>query len=162
MRIPDLVVAVVLGTLSVAIIVQAGSFPKLAGLAVGPGLFPIVLASALLLSSVMLAVQAFVPDRASRPPADEEVVPKGTHPAARWRFLAVIAACAIFAGLGQALGFVIAGIVAVSILMLAFGVPPVRALVISIIAVVLLDLFFVHVMRIPLPLGVLTPLAGWL
>lgn len=162
MRIPDLVIAAVLGALSISIILTASSFPRLAGLSVGPGLFPIVLAGALMLCSVLLAIEAFVCKSAPKPSGEGEIVPVETHPAARWRLFAVIVACAIFAGLGQLLGFVIVGIVGVAILMLAFGVPPARALAISIIAVVLLDLFFVHVMRIPLPLGVLAPLGGWL
>lgn len=162
MRIPDLVIAAVLGVLSISIIVAASSFPRLAGLSVGPGLFPIVLASVLLLCSALLAIRAFAPGPASPPTDEEDVVPLEMHPMARRRFFAVIVACAIFAGLGQILGFLIVGILALALLMLAFGVSPVRALTISIIAVVLLQLFFVHVMRIPLPLGVLAPLGGWL
>lgn len=162
MRIPDLVIAAALAVLSISIILTASSFPRLAGLSVGPGLFPIALASALLLCSVLLAIQAFSLEPAPKPSGEEGVVPVEVHPAARLRFFAVLVACAIFAGLGQALGFVLAGILSLALLMLAFGVSPVRALKISIITVVLLQLFFVHVMRIPLPLGVLAPLGGWL
>jgi putative tricarboxylic transport membrane protein len=162
MRIPDLVIAAVLGALSISIILTASSFPRLAGLSVGPGLFPIVLAGALMLCSALLALEAFAGKPALKPSGEGEVEPVEAHPAARRRFFAVIVACAIFAGLGQTLGFVIVGILALALLMLAFGVSSPRALTISIIAVVLLDLFFVHVMRIPLPLGVLAPLGGWL
>jgi putative tricarboxylic transport membrane protein len=162
MRIPDLIIAAVLGVLSVAILLGARQFPVLAGLSVGPGLFPMVLASALLLCSGVLAVRAFHAGPAEAPVVAEDGQPLESHPAARMRFLAVIAACAIFAGLGHTLGFVIVGMLSLVLLMLAFGVSPGRAVLVSITTVILLNLFFVKVMRIPLPLGVLAPFGGWL
>jgi putative tricarboxylic transport membrane protein len=161
MRTPDFIISVLLASLAIAIIAMAGQFPTLAGLSVGPGLFPIVLASALLICAGLLGVQARA-SRGAMSSAHTEVETTTPHPKAVIRFLAVVAACALFAGLGSVLGFVIVGILSLVILMLAFGVTPMRATTISAVTVILLDLFFVKVMRIPLPLGVLAPLAGWL
>ncbi|MGL5445767.1 MAG: tripartite tricarboxylate transporter TctB family protein [Rhabdaerophilum sp.] len=158
MKKPDLIIAAALASLSVAIIATAWNFPKLAGLSVGPGLFPIVLGFALLGCTALLAFNATMPSVSKKeaPEAPQK------HEQAGIRVFAVLAACALFAGLGSDLGFVIVGIVSIAGLMLAFGVALRRAVLVSVVSVILLDLFFVKVMRIPLPLGVLAPFAGWL
>jgi putative tricarboxylic transport membrane protein len=158
MRNPDLIIALVLACLSTAIIGTAWNFPKLAGLAVGPGLFPIVLAFALLGCTAILAYGALAHGQAE---PDNSDTPQH-HPRARVRVLSVLGACALFAALGSTLGFVIVGIISIAVLMLSFGVAPPRAVLVSVVTVILLNLFFVKVMRIPLPLGVLAPLGGWL
>lgn len=150
-------IALVLAVLAIAIFVTSRNFPTMAGLAVGPGLFPMVLSVALLAACGLLALQ----EKPNAPAAPTEEAPP-RHRLGLWRMLAVLAACALFAGLGKVLGFVIVGFLSVAGLMLAFGVRLWQALLISGSAVLLLNLFFVKVMRIPLPLGVLAPLGGWL
>lgn len=152
-------IALALAVLAIAVFAAAFSFPAMAGLAVGPGLFPMVLSMALLAAAGMLALQ---PQEKSAAPAQPDEAPQPRHPQGGLRLLAVLAACALFAGLGKTLGFVIVGFFAVAGLMVAFGVAMGRALVISGLTLVVINLFFVKVMRIPLPPGLLAPLSGWL
>ncbi len=158
MRISDRLWALVFAVLGTAIIIEASSFPRLAGMSVGPGLFPIALSGALLVSAVLLLVSSFK-DRGQ----PWLVWPRELRePAALWRISAVFGSCMLFAGLGKTLGFVIVGILALGWLLLAFGVRASRAVPIAVLMVVAIDLFLVRVMRIPLPTGVLTDFGGWL
>jgi putative tricarboxylic transport membrane protein len=155
MRIHDFVIPAVLACLAIYVVVTAASFPKLAGLAVGPGLFPVVLGAALFVGAGLLALER----RGGVAPAGEA---DSFHPQARMRLVAVLGACALFAGFGDFLGFLIAGTLAIAILLVAFGVPVLRSAIIAVVSVVLLNLFFVKVMRIPLPRGLLSGFGGWL
>ncbi|MCU0818544.1 MAG: tripartite tricarboxylate transporter TctB family protein [Beijerinckiaceae bacterium] len=150
-------IALVLAALAISIFLVSRNFPTMAGLSVGPGLFPMVLSLALLGASAFLALNSRT---SSEPDSTEEALPRDAR--SLLRVLTVLAACGLFAGLGKVLGFLIVGFLAVACLMIAFGVKLWRALLISGVTVLLLNLFFVKVMRIPLPLGVLAPLGGWL
>lgn len=163
MRIHDLVWAAALIALATTIIVVAAGFPRPAGMAVGPGLFPIVLSAALIGASVLLALNARIQARTGeRQPALIALPPELRERGPRWRALAVFGACALFALLGQTLGFLITGILSLFWLLVAFGTRPRLAALIAVAAVVVIELFLVQVMRIPLPLGVLANLHGWL
>ncbi len=159
MRINERVLALALLGLSAFVIWEAMSFPKLAGMAIGPGLFPIVLASALGIGAVLLLAASW---RQTQAVAFVTIDPEARNLTSLMRGAAVFASCALFATFGQALGFIVVGILALGGLLLAFGVRWKLAMTITIILVMTLNIFFVRVMRIPLPLGPLDFLGGWL
>lgn len=159
MRFNERLLALALLGLSAFIIREAMSFPRMAGMAVGPGLFPIVLASALAVAATLLLATSW---HATRSVPAIAFDPEVRNASSVLRALAVFASCALFAGFGQSLGFIIVGILALGILLLAFGVRWHLAATITLILVIALNLFFVRVMRIPLPLGPLDVFGKWL
>lgn len=159
MRFNERLLALALLGLAVFVILEAMKFPRMAGMAVGPGLFPIVLASALAVAATLQLATAW---RATRSVPAVIIDPDVRNVPSLLRALAVFASCALFAGLGQSLGFIIVGILALGMLLLAFGVRWPLAIAITLILVIGLNLFFVRVMRIPLPLGPLDIFGKWL
>lgn len=159
MRFNDRLLALVLLGLSAFVIWEAMSFPRMAGMAVGPGLFPIVLASALAVAAALLLATTW---QTTRSVPAITIDPEVRNTSSVLRALAVFASCALFAGFGQSLGFIIVGILALGMLLLAFGVRWPLAAAITVVLVIGLNLFFVRVMRIPLPLGPLDVFGRWL
>ena len=159
MRFNERLLALALLGLAAFVILEAMSFPRMAGMAVGPGLFPIVLASALAVAATLLLVTTW--QTAGSVPAIT-IDPEVRNTSSVLRALAVFVSCALFAGFGQSLGFIIVGILALGMLLLAFGVRWPLAIAITLILVIALNLFFVRVMRIPLPLGPLDIFGKWL
>jgi putative tricarboxylic transport membrane protein len=159
MRINERVLALVLLTLAGFIAWEASRFPSPAGIAVGPGLFPVVLASALAIGAVLMAATSWSQTRSVPLVA---VDPEVRNWPSFIRATAVFASCVLFAAFGKSLGFIIVGALALSGLLLAFGVRWRLAATITVLLVVTVDIFFVRVMRIPLPLGPLEFLGNWL
>jgi putative tricarboxylic transport membrane protein len=155
MRMDDRLLAGVFILAALAIITVAAGFPRLAGMSVGPGLFPIVLSAVLIGASILLAV--------SSKSAGGKLLTLPHELSERrvwWRVLAVFGSCLLFALLGKTLGFVIVGILSLLWLLLAFGTPVRLAAIIAVVTVILINLFLVRVMRIPLPLGLLSSYGG--
>ncbi|MGL4635330.1 MAG: tripartite tricarboxylate transporter TctB family protein [Beijerinckiaceae bacterium] len=159
MRINERVLAIALLALSAFVIWQASSFPKLAGMTVGPGLFPTVLASALAIASILVLATSWKQTRAT---PLVTIDPDVRNRQSIIRAAAVFASCGLFAAFGKSLGFVIVGALSLGGLLLAFGLRWKLAAAITLILIITVDVFFVRVMRIPLPLGPLDFLGNWL
>lgn len=161
MRIDDRLWAVFFILMAVTIIIVASGYPRLAGMSVGPGLFPIVLGSALICASLMLVLESL--SRAAAEPDRSKLItlpPELSDRRTWFKVSTVVASCALFALFGRSLGFVIVGVLALGALLLAFGTRPGLAAVIAVLTVLAIDIFFVRVMRIPLPSGLLSAWNG--
>lgn len=154
MRLSDYTLAALFLGLAGYVAIAAWGFPTMPGMRVGPGLFPIGLALALALTCVVLALQG-----RARNVSTPELGPVASG--ARARVFAVLGSCGAF-GLGDTLGFVPATALALGWLMIAFGVRWRFAVPFAIGFAVLVDIAFVRVLRIPLPLGFLGDFGGWL
>jgi putative tricarboxylic transport membrane protein len=159
MRINERLLALALIMLAGLVIWEASTFPRLAGMAIGPGLFPVVLASALAIGAALMVATSWQRTRGVPLVA---IDPDVRNKQSLLRAAAVFASCALFAAFGKSLGFVIVGTLALGGLLLAFGVRWKLAGIITVILIVTVDIFFVRVMRIPLPLGPLDFLGNWL
>lgn len=159
MRINERLLALALLVLAAFVIWEASSFPRLAGMSVGPGLFPIVLASALAIGAALMAATSWQKTRSVPLIA---IDPEVRNMNSVWRAVAVFASCTLFAAFGKSMGFVIVGTLALGWLLLAFGVRWKLAATITLLLIISVDVFFVRVMRIPLPLGPLDFLGNWL
>lgn len=159
MRINDFLLAGLLAALALYTLIQAMSFPHLAGMQVGPGLFPAVLASALLLAVAALVLGNW--REAVRSPWMTFSFP-ARDPRGWLRAAAVVTASGLFAVAGASLGFMVVAVLSLGGLLLAFGVKWRTAVPLTIILVVAIDILFVRVLRIPLPLGIAQPFGGWL
>jgi putative tricarboxylic transport membrane protein len=131
--------------LGAAIAVIAAGFPTLPIMAYGPGLFPKIVAAGLVLSGLGIALER------TTPPAGDVLRPLP--------ILAVLAVIAAFALTLDWLGFHVAGSLALLAAIRLFGGGWTRALLVAPIATALLHLLFYDFLRVPLPWGLLLPLA---
>jgi putative tricarboxylic transport membrane protein len=130
------------------------SFPAMPGQKYGPAVFPGLIAAGFVACGLILCVRG-----AKSGAAFFEAAPwtrSHTHLA---RALAVLAAMALYALLSPALGFLLTALALLLALFKVFGVPTARAVIIAALATILIHTLFYKFMRVPLPWGVLTPIA---
>lgn len=131
--------------LGAAMAVIAAGFPTLPIMAFGPGLFPKIVAAGLVLSGIGIAVE--------RAPVEAGPAPRAPP------ILGVLGVVAAFALALDPLGFHVAGTLALAAAIRLFGGGWARALVTAPAATILLHLLFYDLLRVPLPWGLLVPLA---
>ena len=131
----------------VVIAATARGFPVIGGMPYGPGLFPTIVAVGLILSGVGIAAEAW-----GGAVADGE-------PLRPIPLLTVVAIVAGFALLLAPLGFHVAATLALLAAVRLFGGGWVMAAIFAPLAAILLHAVFYSVMRVPLPWGVLLPVA---
>jgi len=160
MQIDDRLVGLVLVVLGSAILATAQTFPLMAGMPYGPGFFPSIAATGLIVCGLVIATSGAVRARA----ADEG--PSGPRPrlsqVMRGAFVrpAAIASTVVFFALAlPLLGFHIAAVVTVAAAAFVFGARPVAALTLALAAGFGTHAVFYSMLRVPLPWGVMTPFA---
>lgn len=137
---------VALGTLMIWI---ASGFPQIGAMAFGPDLFPRIIASGLILSGLGILLEAA----------------RGIAPASEGGRLAalpiliLLALVAAFAVLLPVLGFHITAALALLVAVRVFGGGWSIAAAVALLAPIILHYVFYSVLRVPLPWGLLTPLA---
>lgn len=122
----------------------------------GPGFFPTILAVAILASGLVMAIGKPEPVD----PNDEELEETGGNYYIRPAIVAVAALAYIF--FAQQIGFLLLAPVVMFGLLMMGRVPVLQSLLISIIGSVLIYFLFAKLLLVPLPLGLLTPLGGYL
>lgn len=133
--------------LGLAMIIIATGFPTVPGMQFGPGLFPKIIGGGLLLSGVGILVEAF--GRASGEGASRPGI----------RQLLLVGAIAFFALTLHPLGFhVSAAITIFAATLLARG-GLLTTLILTCCGPIVLHFIFYSVMRVPLPWGILLPIA---
>jgi putative tricarboxylic transport membrane protein len=149
--------ALLLG-LAGALLWHVQGFPKMPGQHVGPAVLPGTLAVGLGVCGAMLLVRG-LRARATGP------VPWVEWPgwlAARPQVVAAAALVAVnlfYLLAVQALGFVLTGVVYLFVLMRALRVRPVRALALAVAMTLVIHYGFYKLLKVPLPWGVLQPIA---
>ena len=152
MRINDALFGVILVALGVALLLAVQSYPKIPGQNVGPALFPGLIAAGLVACGALLVVSG-VRGRAGAPwVAALPWVRSRTHLV---RFLVVVASAVAYVLLAGPVGFLIVAPLALVAMFLAFGVRPVTAVVVAIVASAAIWYAFYKLLRVPLPWGVL-------
>jgi putative tricarboxylic transport membrane protein len=151
-KINDAVFGGLLLVLGLAVLLHVQSFPKIPGQNVGPALFPGTIAVALIGCALLLIVSG-VRDRGRV--AWFEPLPwvrSARHVAA---FTAVIATTVAYILLAERVGFLIVAPIALCVMFVAFGVRPLVACVVAVVATLLIWYAFYKLLRVPLPWGVL-------
>ena len=154
MRRGDLWTGAVLAAAGAAIALRARTFPAMAGMDYGPGLFPTIAALGLLACGLAIAWSGWRGTEAAGAPPPE---PWGRAGVAR--AIGVTAVVAFFGLALDPLGFHITAAVSLAALFLAFGLGPLRSLPFALAAAVVIHAVFYSFLRVPLPWGVLTPVA---
>ena len=156
MKLNDAISGLLLLALSIAVLVAIQSFPKIPGQNIGPGAFPGLLAGLLAFCSLLLIWRG-IKERATQkwfePGAWLKSVP-------HLRSFAVTVACLLFyIGLSNTLGFIICGFVVLCAMMWTLNTRPQLFIPIAIVATLVIHTIFYKGLRVPLPWGVLLPIA---
>lgn len=156
MKFNDAISGGVLLALAIAILVNIQSFPRIPGQSIGPSAFPGLLAVLLAVSAVILIFKG-LRDRA----AAAWIVPgawlRSSHHAGN--FLLTIGVLLFYIFLSDRLGFILCGTAVLGALFWKLRVRPLLILPIALGATLIIHLIFYKGLRVPLPWGVLLPVA---
>jgi len=165
-RIDDRLLGILLAAFGVAIWLVARTFPVIGGMDYGPGFFPTIAAAGLLVCGIVISVSGALKARAAA--AQQEPVTTtssslSSEAAAGMRgLLRPLLVCLVVLGFGLALqpvGFHVSATVAVAAAALVFGAGPFLSVTLGIAAAFATHYVFYSLLRVPLPWGVMTPVA---
>ena len=157
MKLNDALWGALLLVLSGALLLHVRGFPTIPGQQVGPSALPGALAVGLGICGLILLVRGWREKHAT-----------GTWfewpawIAARPQVLALavlVGVNLLYLFAAQRVGFILVGVVYLAALMWALRVPPLRALTIAVIATLAIHYCFYKLLRVPLPWGMLQPIA---
>ncbi len=137
-----------------AIVVQARSFHPAAGQSIGPAFFPTLVGAGLLLCGLALIVSG---QRHREPWIEAGEWTR--RPRMVFNLLLVFADLVFYAVAVTSLGFFITAVVFLSVLMVAFKVPPMRVVPLALAVTLIIHYAFYTLLRVPLPWGVLEGVA---
>lgn len=152
MRLNDTIIGSVLLLLSLAVLWHIRDFPDFPGQPHGPALFPGVVASGLALVSLFLIRDGL---RSGEPAF-------GLRPGVRGiplPFATTVGSLFFYFFLSERLGFIICAFAMLCALLWTYGVRRTRILPIAIIATLVIHTAFFKLLKVPLPWGVLQPIA---
>ena len=156
MRLNDAVFGIILLLFSLAVILYSQTFPATFGQSYGPDLFPVLIAIGLTLCSLVLLTRGW------RARKSEAWVEMGAWAQDRGKvitFALVPAGLVFYILLSEFLGFVPSALLLLFVLLRRFAVAPVRAAGIALVATLLIHTVFVRFLLVPLPWGLLQPVA---
>ncbi len=156
MKLNDAIFGLALLALGVAVLFGIQGYPKIPGQPVGPALFPGIIATGLCIGGALLVLRG-VRTRAGEPwLAWEDWVRSPRHIAA----LGVLLGSVVFYIVAsQWLGFLLTSTAILIALFWVLNVPRSQVLPIAVLATLAIHFAFYKLLRVPLPWGVLTPVA---
>ena len=154
MKINDALVGAALMLVGAVVLWHVQSFPSIPGQRYGAGVFPGVVAAGLVACGGLLVVKGL---RAAAPWMVVDA--RLRRPRVLLAFLSVAAGLGIYVLAADRLGFHVTGALLLLVWSLAFGARPAVAAAVAAIAPVVIHLAFYKLLRIPLPWGLLEPLA---
>jgi putative tricarboxylic transport membrane protein len=154
MRFNDAILGAIFIAVAAFMIQQSFSFPGFPGQDYGPALFPRIIAGGIILCSVLLVFRGL---RARSVSGEAWInLDEWTRvPRHVLSFALMLAAMLFYILASEWLGFIITAFVIQLGLFLWFAVRPLTALVVAIISTIVVQYFFVSLMRVPLPRGLL-------
>ncbi|NBS56203.1 MAG: tripartite tricarboxylate transporter TctB family protein [Betaproteobacteria bacterium] len=156
MKFNDAISGSALLALAIAILVNIQSFPKIPGQSIGPAAFPGLLAGLLAACAVVLIVRGLKERAGSAWVTPGEWLRSPHH---LGNFLLTIGVLLFYILASEKLGFVICGVVLLASMFWKLRVRPALILPISLGATLLIHAIFYKGLRVPLPWGVLLPVA---
>ena len=152
MKFNDALLGAVFLALSIAVLVNIQSFPKIPGQSIGPGAFPGLIAVLLAGCSIALIWRGW------RERGRQPLVALGAwlgSPRHLLNFFVATGALAFYVLAADQLGFLICGAIILLSLFLALRVRPLLAIALAVLLPVMIHMIFYKLLRVPLPWGVL-------
>ena len=156
MKFNDAISGAALLALAIAILFNIQSFPRIPGQSIGPSAFPGLLAGLLAICAVILIVNG-LRDRA----AASWITPGAWLRSRRHtgNFLLTVGVLLFYIFLSDKLGFIVCGTVLLCVLFWKLQVRTALILPIALAVTLMIHLIFYKGLRVPLPWGVLLPVA---
>ena len=154
MKVNDAVTGAALAVLGLVILWHIQGFPEMQGQKYGPAWFPGIVAAGLAVCGAILIARGL---KSHAPLAVTGEWMQRRRPLAS--FVSVIAGLALYVVLSNPLGFHLTGFILLLAWLRILGARATVAIPVAIVAPVLIHLAFYKLLRIPLPWGVLEPLA---
>jgi putative tricarboxylic transport membrane protein len=151
-RANDALVGAILLIVSLAVMWHVQSYPEMPGQPYGAALYPFMVSAGLATVSLLLIVQGL---RSGQPVLK-------LRSAARGRLLAfwvTIGSLLFYIVFAEPLGFIVCSLLMLTALLWSYGVRRVLVLPVAVGATLLIHLGFYKLLKVPLPWGVLQPLA---
>jgi putative tricarboxylic transport membrane protein len=156
MRLNDAVFGLLLAALGGLVLFAVQGYPKIPGQPVGPALFPGLIACGLCVTGAMLTVRGWR-RRDGQPWLEwDDWVRSPRHIVA---FAILVASVVLYIAGSQQIGFIPCAVVILTALFVVLRVPAGRSVVIAIAATLVVHFAFYKLLRVPLPWGLLTPIA---
>jgi putative tricarboxylic transport membrane protein len=155
-KLNDAIFGALLLVLGGLVLFAVQGFPKIPGQPVGPALFPGLIATGLCITGAALVVKGWRA-RAGQPWVGwEEWVRSPRHVGA---LLVLLGSIVFYIAAANALGFLPIAFLILLANFLVLRVQPARAVLVAVIATLVIHFAFYKLLRVPLPWGVLTPIA---
>ncbi|WP_280154841.1 tripartite tricarboxylate transporter TctB family protein [Piscinibacter sp. XHJ-5] len=158
MKLNDAVWGALLLALAGALLWHVQGFPTIPGQKVGPSALPGALAVALGICGALLVVSG-LRQRTAAAGRWAEWPAWFAHRPQVIAFGVLVAVNLLYVMAVDRLGFVLTGIVYLAAMMLALRVRPLRAVTVAVVMTLLIHYAFYKLLKVPLPWGVLQPLA---
>lgn len=153
MRVNDALIGIVLLALALAVLWHVRTFPPVPGQPYGSALFPTLSAAGLAVTAVLLIVQGW---RSGAPWFQtSSAATRSTRVAAA----VTIAALVFYLLASQRLGFVVSAAIMLIAMLWSYGVRRSLVVPIALIATLVIHTLFFKFLKVPLPWGVLAPVA---
>jgi putative tricarboxylic transport membrane protein len=160
MKLDDTVWGALFALLGAAILWHVQGFPEMPGQKVGPAMFPGLVAAALVVCGAFLVFRGVSARRRADGPMRWAEAPAWLRSRPQLLAFAVLVAANVFyLVVVDRLGFLITAFVYLTALMWVLRVRPALALAIALVMTLLIHYAFYKLLRVPLPWGVLTPIA---
>lgn len=143
---------------AIAVVAHAQTFPVLGGMAYGPGLFPSVIGSGIGIAGLVLAVGGLI--RRRREGGPWIVISEAWRaPRTVLRVAVILGSLIFYVLVSERLGFHITGALIIAAAMSCLEVAPRWISLFSLAVPFLTHYVFYSLLRVPLPWGLLTPIA---
>ncbi|MBL8377935.1 MAG: tripartite tricarboxylate transporter TctB family protein [Burkholderiales bacterium] len=156
MKFHDVISAAVIALLAGWVLFHIQSFPPMPGQKYGPAVYPGLIAGGLLICALLLAVRGL---RTREPGGWIKLDAWWGDARIAFGFWLIVGVLAAYTQVSERLGFIPCAIVALFALTLTFRVRPALALVVAVAGTILIHTIFYKGLRVPLPWGLLTPVA---
>jgi putative tricarboxylic transport membrane protein len=156
MKFNDVFSGVAVGALAAAVFLYARTFPPMVGQNVGPNLFPQIIAVGLMICAICLVV------RGASTLGRERLIEMPEWLGANrstFGFVMIPVALLFYLAVSDYLGFIVTAVLLLLALFLVFQVRMRTALIVAIAGSLVIHTVFYSVLKVPLPWGVLAPLA---
>jgi len=160
-KLPDWLIGAVLFALSMAVLWHVRTFPDIPGQQYGAALFPGLAATGLGIAALGLVVTGLLRRRRAAPTAAADASgDPDPMTARRWLALLLsVGSIVFYIVAAESLGFILTGVLILVVMMWAYGSRPALIVPVAIIATLLVHTGFYKLLRVPLPWGVLQPIA---
>jgi len=155
MRFNDAIFGVLLIVFAIAEIAYTRTFPSLHGQAYGPDLFPILIGVGFLITGTILTVQGVT----RRTGALVEMGAWATDRRNVVNFALVVLALLFYIAASDWLGFIPTALIILVVLLKSFGCRLFTSLAVAVLTTLGIQALFARVLLVPLPWGILQPVA---